>query len=259
MQIDIEIKDQAVQDMLTYLGRRGASLKPAMKEIGEIVRNSILRNFMEGGRPEKWLPTKILSSHRGAAGKGKKIYRLHGSRPVGNQSGQDKATLIDIQRAVRFYYLLKAGYGSRIPNPTFSISTMSRSSFNLLRIEEELSAAHLRLSRVYVENMHYETLIKRFDRPHTFFYLDPPYYDCEDYYGKGIFSREDFRRLADLLKEVEGKFILSINDVPEIRSLFADFCVKEATTTYTLPGAHEKKKVTELLIMNFIPAEQNLS
>lgn len=95
-------------------------------------------------------------------------------------------TLTDIQRAVRFYYLLKNGYSSRIPNPSFSINTTRRANLNLLRIEEELSSAHLRLSRVYIENLHYQKLIERFDKPHTFFYLDPPYYNHEKDYGKGI-------------------------------------------------------------------------
>ena len=163
---------------------------------------------------------------------------------------EDPATLTDIQRAVRFYYLLKAGYGSRIESPSFSVSTLRHSNFNLLRIEEELSAAHLRLSRVYVENMPYAEVIKRYDRPHTFFYIDPPYHGCEDYYGHNIFSRDDFTRLRDLLSGISGKFIMSINDVPEIRDLFSSFRIEEVTTSYSVPGANKKKVVTELLIMN---------
>ena len=132
---------------------------------------------------------------------------------------ENPESLTDIQKAVRFYYLLKAGYASRIENPSFSISTLRKSNFNLLRVEEELSAAHLRLSRVYIENMNYKGLIERFDKPHTFFYIDPPYYDCEDYYGKGIFSKDDFKVLAGLLASVQGKFIMSIKDTSEIREL----------------------------------------
>ena len=159
--------------------------------------------------------------------------------------------LTDIQRAVRFYFLLKNGYGAKITGPTFNIGTTRRSNFNLLRIEEELSAAHLRLSRVYIENKPYEYLINRFDKPHTFFYIDPPYYGCEDYYGKGVFGRDDFRKLKDLLTGIKGKFIMSINATPEIRELFKGFNIEEVSTNYTLAGAHKKKKVTELLIMNY--------
>lgn len=164
---------------------------------------------------------------------------------------EDPETLTDIQKAVRFYFLLRTGYGSRMVNPVLSVSTIKKSSFNLLRIEEELSAAHLRLARVYIENMPYNKLIDRFDKPHTFFYIDPPYYGCEEYYGKGIFHRDDFGKLADLLKGIKGKFILSINDIPEIRELFQGFNVDEVDTNYVLAGANRKKRVTELLIMNY--------
>lgn len=167
-------------------------------------------------------------------------------------------TLTDIQRAARFYYLLKNGFSSRVPNPSFSINTTRRANFNLLRIEEELSAAHLRLSRVYIENLHYEAFIKRFDRPHTFFYIDPPYYGCENDYGKNIFSREDFKNLATLLRKVTGKFIMSINDTKEIRELYQGFHIEEVHTTYTCTKAGNKKKVIELLVMNYKPRETRI-
>jgi len=167
---------------------------------------------------------------------------------------ENPETLTDIQRSVRFYYLLKTGYSSRIDNPSFSISTVRRSNFNLLRVEEELSAAHLRLARVYIENMHYEDFIHRFDKPHTFFYIDPPYYGKENYYGDGIFSRDDFVKLKDILKRLKGKFIMSINDTKEIRSLYKDFHIEKVTTTYNVSNQPKtKKKVTELLIMNYKP------
>jgi DNA adenine methylase len=163
-------------------------------------------------------------------------------------------TLTDIQRAVRFYYLLKMGYASRIRNPSFSVAPTGQPRFNLLRIEEELSAVHLRLARVYIENMHYADLIRRFDRPETFFYVDPPYYGYEDYYGDDIFHREDFGILRELLAKIDGKFILSINDTPEIRKLFKGFNVSTEATSYTASGGDKRKRVSELLITNYEPA-----
>ncbi len=58
---------------------------------------------------------------------------------------------------------------------SFGTSTTSPPRFNLLRIEEELSAAHLRLSRTVIEHMDWQQCIERYDRPHTLFYCDPPY------------------------------------------------------------------------------------
>jgi DNA adenine methylase len=169
---------------------------------------------------------------------------------------ENPETLTDIQKAVRFYYLLKLGYAARIKDPSFSIATTSRPRLNLLRIEEELSAVHLRLSRVYIENRGYEEIFSRFDKVDTFFYVDPPYYGFEDYYGKGIFSREDFEKLRDILNGVAGKFILSINDVEHVRKLFKGFYTESVSTTYSAGGANKKKHVNELLIMNFKPKKQ---
>lgn len=160
-------------------------------------------------------------------------------------------TLTDIQRAVRFYYLLRMGFSGKVRHPSFGLCATRTPRLNLLRIEEDLSAAHLRLSRVFIENMSYERLIQRVDRTGTFFYIDPPYWGCEDDYGKGIFSREDFTRLRDVLKGIQGKFIVSINDQPEIRKLFRDFHIEEVGTTYSAGGGDNLKKVTELLIQNF--------
>ncbi len=166
---------------------------------------------------------------------------------------EEPETLTDIQRAVRFYYLLKLGYAARIKAPAFSIATTSKPRLNLLRIEEELSAVHLRLARVFIENRPYAEVLSRFDKPDTFFYVDPPYYGCEDYYGDGIFSRDDFVKLRDILAGLSGKFILSINDVDHIRDLFRDFRVETVETSYSAAGAHKKKHVNELLVTNFDP------
>lgn len=163
---------------------------------------------------------------------------------------ENPETLTDIQRAVRFYYLLKTGFASKIKNPTFSISPTGQPRLNLLRIEEELSMIHLRLTRVYVENLHFGQFIPRFDRPETFFYLDPPFYGCENDYGDGIFHREDFQKLRDLLGEIKGKFLLSINDIPEMRSLFKGFKIGKERTVYN-GRAGAIKRVTELLISNY--------
>jgi DNA adenine methylase len=168
--------------------------------------------------------------------------RLKGERPE---------TLTDIQRAARFYYLLRNGYASRIANPNFSVAATGRPRFNLLRMEDELSAVHLRLSRVYIENMHYDQFIRRFDKFQTFFYIDPPYYGCENDYGKGIFRRNDFKLLKDILVSIKGKFIMSINNTPEIRNIYEGFRIRKIQTTYTASGADKKKRVMELLIMNY--------
>ncbi len=48
---------------------------------------------------------------------------------------------------------------------------------------------HERLTDVSIECLSYNVFIKKYDRKYTLFYLDPPYYDNEEDYGKDMFSK----------------------------------------------------------------------
>ena len=54
------------------------------------------------------------------------------------------------------------------------------------------------------------------------------------------------------LKEIKGKFIMSINDVPEIRHIFRFFYIQEVKTRYTIATKEtgQSKQAKELLIGN---------
>ncbi len=162
----------------------------------------------------------------------------------------DPTTLTDIQRAARFFYLVKLSFGAKATGQTLGVARTTKPRLNFLTLNEELTAVHQRLARVVVENKPYADLIKLHDTPATFFYLDPPYWDCEDVYGKGIFGKDDFTRLRDQLAKCKGKWMVSINDVPQIRTLFKAFNIKEVQTKYSL-SAGATKPVTELLISNY--------
>ncbi len=162
----------------------------------------------------------------------------------------DPVTLTDIQRSARFYYLQKLSFGGKVAGRTLGTSTTRPPRLNLLRIEQELSDAHLRLARVMIENLGYADCISRYDRPHTFFYLDPPYWGCEDYYGRNLFSRQDFETLADQLAGVQGRWLLSINDVPEIRAIFSRFRTEETSVRYSC-ARQARDRFGELLIRNY--------
>ena len=107
---------------------------------------------------------------------------------------------------------------------------------------------HDRLQDVVIENLDWMDCIGRYDRPGTLFYLDPPYYLSEGDYGAGMFSRSDFAQMSEKLQAIEGRFLLSINDVPEIRELFAWADMEAVETTYSVAGGAHSAKAAELLI-----------
>ncbi|MCE7798206.1 hypothetical protein LWE61_16835 [Sphingobium sufflavum] len=103
-----------------------------------------------------------------------------------------------------------------------------------------------------IEQLPYADFIARYDRPGMLFYLDPPYWDCEGDYGRGIFCREDFARIADLMRTGAAKFMLSINDTPGVRETFAGLAMAEVETTYTFGSkSGGGKQAGELIISNF--------
>lgn len=157
--------------------------------------------------------------------------------------------LTDIQRAARFYYLQRHSFSGEVIRRTFGRSTHKAPRINLIRLEEELSAVHLRMTRVTIENLPWQEYISRYDSATTFFYLDPPYWGFESIYGQGMFSGRDFSLMAEHLLAIKGKFIMSINDVPKIRSLFHRFKMREAQTTYFSRKA-SNTAARELLISN---------
>jgi DNA adenine methylase len=159
-------------------------------------------------------------------------------------------SLTDIHRAVRFFYLHRTGFGGNLKSPSFGTSASVPPKLNLLRIEEELSAAHVRLSGAFIENLPYADLIKRYDRPDTFFYIDPPYWGVEDTYGEGVFERKDFSELADLLMGIKGKLLVSLNDRPEVRKIFKGFALEAVATRYTC-GKSNRTRAAEVFIKNF--------
>jgi len=158
-------------------------------------------------------------------------------------------TLTDIQRAARFYYLQKQAFGGKVADHTFGISTTSAPRLNLLRIEEELSMAHLRLSRTLIEHLDWHQCIERYDRPHTLFYCDPPYWGTEGY---GVeFGLENYDHMAELARNIKGKMIISVNDIPEMRQAFNDLNIQTVDISYNLKVTGKATQRKELVICNF--------
>jgi len=158
--------------------------------------------------------------------------------------------LTDIQRAVRYYYLAKTGFGGHVTNQSFGYAPSSPPRFNYLKAETDLSIAHQRLCDCYIENLPYADLIRRYDRPYTLFYLDPPYYGCTDDYGKHIFSESDYVILADILSGIKGKFCLSLNDVPTIRDIYSQFRIVPLKVKYSV-SRQGNTDAKEVVIMNY--------
>lgn len=163
----------------------------------------------------------------------------------------DPDTLTDIQRAARFFYLQKNAFGGKVTGRSFGVRNDGPPGFNLLRLEQDLSDAHLRLARVVVENLDWRECMRRYDGPATFFFADPPYWQTEGY---GVpFGLEQYHGLADQMRQAKGKVLLTVNDHPDMRTAFEGFRIKRLKTSYSLgrSGASKAQERFELAIRNW--------
>ena len=160
--------------------------------------------------------------------------------------------LTELERAVRYLYIQKNAFGGKGRGQAFGVDVGRSGRLISEKLIPQIQELHRRLAGVYIECLPYQEFITRYDRKDTLYYLDPPYWNCENDYGKGIFGKADFDELAKRLKEIKGKFIMSINDVPEIRHIFRFFYIQEVKTRYTIATKEtgQSKQAKELLIGN---------
>ena len=164
-------------------------------------------------------------------------------------SAEDPDTLTDLERAARFLYLQRCAFGGKVTGRNFGVSSAAHrpGRFDVVQLRAELGEIHDRLTGVIVERLPWADLVARYDTPETLFYLDPPYFGCEADYGPGMFGRDEFARMAEVLSGIRGRFILSLNDTPEVRATFGRFEMEPIGTHYGLAG-QGMKPARELII-----------
>jgi DNA adenine methylase len=161
-------------------------------------------------------------------------------------------TLTDIQRAARFYYLQQLAFAGKVQGQNYGTVTEG-GNFDITRIGENLTAAWRRLGGTNIENLPWRECVERYDRPHTFFYMDPPYWQTEGY---GVpFPYQEYIDMAGVLRSIQGKAMISINDHPEIREAFAGLPMLELNIKYTTQSAGPSKTSGELVITNWDTGE----
>lgn len=156
--------------------------------------------------------------------------------------------LTDLQRAVRFLYLQRLAFGGKVAGRNFGVAPLQSARFNVSRLEPILADIHDRLAGVVIEQLPWTEFIRRYDREGMLFYLDPPYFGTEGDYGAGLFDRSAFEAIASLLSGLRARWIVSINDHPEVRRIFAGHAIEAVETTYSIGGGDNVRKAGELII-----------
>jgi DNA adenine methylase len=164
----------------------------------------------------------------------------------------------DYDVAAKYAYILTSVFSGSKPETSNFIDLKGKYKSKFLTFRDKLSKpdwiqhfdkiTHTRMGD-------FNNVIKEFDSPTTYFYVDPPYWKTENYYSNHDFDRNDHERLANILTSIEGKFSLSYYDF-DLLSLW----YPKGTYTWEMKqfakAASAKKGVSqnmgeELLIMNY--------
>ncbi|MGL4730316.1 MAG: DNA adenine methylase [Clostridium sp.] len=155
--------------------------------------------------------------------------------------------LTEIQRAVRFLYLISQSFASK--GGTYGYGTISKPKPQIFYCGV-LKEIKDRLSNTYVENLSFEKIIEKYDRGHTFFFCDPPYFETCGYENE--FGEKEHLLLKEKLTNLKGKFLLTINDHLKVREWYKDFNIKEVEVSYSISRENKgRKKYKELIITNY--------
>ncbi len=163
----------------------------------------------------------------------------------------------DVERAYIFVYLACNSFSGTLLGG-FSTGVRGKQA-GVLSFLKKVIKLRDRFKNVTLECLDFEEVIKRYDSKETLFYVDPPYLDTEHYYSFGNvkFTIDDHFRLANVLKNIKGKFLLSYYDHPFVDENYKGFNIDRKEVVKLSCGITRNRKDetkprgVELLIYNY--------
>jgi DNA adenine methylase len=157
--------------------------------------------------------------------------------------------LTDIQRAARWYFRNKVCFGGS-DMEVFGTAALGGGGSHGSRASrmETIRALNIRLDRACIEHLDWKECIRRYDRPTTFFFLDPPYTECKPKMYDG-WTNANVQELRDILGRAQGKWLVTLNDTAPIRAIFAGCAIKRVTRAMGINNRTPVQKVYHELII----------
>lgn len=161
----------------------------------------------------------------------------------------DKSYLTDVQKAARYLYMNKVSFGSKGAH----FGTSKKQPPRKVPTAEHIAQIGERLKNAVVESLNAADVIQKYDSEGTLHFVDPPYLDTclefsVDY--EVTFGLEEHIKLRDTLRDIKGKFVLTVNAHPEIIKLYEGYYIEHVQVPYSIANG-KPKKFDEVIITNF--------
>ena len=164
----------------------------------------------------------------------------------------------DYETAAKYVYIVTQVFSGSKPETSSFIDLKGKYKSKYLTFRDKLSKpdwVDYFLKITDIENMDFENLIKKYDSDQTFHYIDAPYFRTENYYSNHDFDRNDHERLANVLKQITGKFGMSYYDFPLLSEWFPKdkyrWEMKKFAKAASAKKGEKQNMGEELLIMNY--------
>lgn len=181
------------------------------------------------------------------------------SRQLYNEMLKSAAPANPVERAARWYYLLRQRIipANGVPSG-FRYGKVKNSAIDYQNSVVRLDSFEQRFRSILIESLDFREVIKRYDGPDTFFFIDSPYVDKEHFYLGG-FNKKDHIDLAELLHSIQGKCLVTYYGHPLVLDLYKDFHIRtvEARVGAVVKAeqGQERRSETEFFFMNYDPDE----
>ncbi len=157
-----------------------------------------------------------------------------------------------VERAARYFYVIRSAFfGQPTKGWRFALGR-SNEAERIRNIAGQVNTIATRLSRIYIEHLDFRRCIRNWDSPDTFFFLDPPYPNTVPYLHP--FTDTDHEDLAAILRRVEGKWLLTYNNVALVRKLYSGYHmqrVRQPLAAYKTRPGEARPRWTQLIIRNY--------
>ena len=157
-----------------------------------------------------------------------------------------------IDRAWAIWCLSKMSFASKLNGPfgyDFKGKVPIKVKNSKINFTEEICK---RLENVTIENQNALKIISRYDRDTAFHFMDPPYFNSNCGHYEGLFNEEHLQQLLTLLKELKGKFMLTMYPYDKIEELAAEqhWTIHKIKRTLSASKTSRKKQ-EEWIVCNY--------
>jgi len=163
-----------------------------------------------------------------------------------------------VERAARYMFLTTAAFrfeefteGTFACHPTHSGIKPDNIAKRWVGKVNKLIWFAMRFRDVIIENRDFEEIFRIYDRPETVFFCDPPYTQ-----GKRAWSLPEHERLAKCLRQLKGKFLLTIDDSDAAKRIYGDFhliTILDGAVFSSTQSGGKAKRMRHLVLANYEP------